>query len=383
MNFKIYTNFNLNLDDIKTLNLLYLPLIGDDSLTLYTFLHSLIDRMSLEGSFFQKEEILDLLGYKSIKFNKSLAKLEGINLVRTFVKEDYEVVFLLAPFTPKNFLKDTVLGHLLEERIGEENYKKLLELFIIPTPDLKDYKEITKTFGEVFSESHNIKYDKISDNIYGRRPNRKSLINNTDFDFDLFISKIDLNHLKDGLTDEFRKQIESTSLVYSFNLEQMTNLFNDSVDKNGYYNYDLFKKKVQSLYNFLHKKVNSKLSNDDMVNKLDNMNAVTLVKSLMGDNYPNLVLQKVNDLYININLPRGLINLMIILVYAQKENIPAISYFEKMASSWQNDGIYTTEDAVNKYVKGQLKTKSKKNNKDIELEDWQIAGMEDIMKGFR
>ena len=153
MNFKIYTNFNLNLDDIKTLNLLYLPLIGDDSLTLYTFLHSLIDRMSLEGSFFQKEEILDLLGYKSIKFNKSLAKLEGINLVRTFVKEDYEVVFLLAPFTPKNFLKDTVLGHLLEERIGEENYKKLLELFIIPTPDLKDYKEITKTFGEVFSES--------------------------------------------------------------------------------------------------------------------------------------------------------------------------------------------------------------------------------------
>lgn len=383
MNFKIYTNFNLNLDDIKTLNLLYLPLIGDDSLTLYTFLHSLIDRMSLEGSFFQKEEILDLLGYKSIKFNKSLAKLEGINLVRTFVKEDYEVVFLLAPFTPKNFLKDTVLGHLLEERIGEENYKKLLELFIIPTPDLKDYKEITKTFGEVFSESHNIKYDKISDNIYGRRPNRKSLINNTDFDFDLFISKIDLNHLKDGLTDEFRKQIESTSLVYSFNLEQMTNLFNDSVDKNGYYNYDLFKKKVQSLYNFLHKKVNSKLSNDDMVNKLDNMNAVTLVKSLMGDNYPNLVLQKVNDLYININLPRGIINLMIILVYAQKENIPAISYFEKMASSWQNDGIYTTEDAVNKYVKGQLKTKSKKNNKDIELEDWQIAGMEDIMKGFR
>lgn len=383
MNFKIYTNFNLNLDDIKTLNLLYLPLIGDDSLTLYTFLHSLIDRMSLEGSFFQKEEILDLLGYKSIKFNKSLAKLEGINLVRTFVKEDYEVVFLLAPFTPKNFLKDTVLGHLLEERIGEENYKKLLELFIIPTPDLKDYKEITKTFGEVFSESHNIKYDKISDNIYGRRPNRKSLINNTDFDFDLFISKIDLNHLKDGLTDEFRKQIESTSLVYNFNLEQMTNLFNDSVDKNGYYNYDLFKKKVQSLYNFLHKKVNSKLSNDDMVNKLDNMNAVTLVKSLMGDNYPNLVLQKVNDLYININLPRGIINLMIILVYAQKENIPAISYFEKMASSWQNDGIYTTEDAVNKYVKGQLKTKSKKNNKDIELEDWQIAGMEDIMKGFR
>lgn len=383
MNFKIYTNFNLNLDDIKTLNLLYLPLIGDDSLTLYTFLHSLIDRMSLEGSFFQKEEILDLLGYKSIKFNKSLAKLEGINLVRTFVKEDYEVVFLLAPFTPKNFLKDTVLGHLLEERIGEENYKKLLELFIIPTPDLKDYKEITKTFGEVFSESHNIKYDKISDNIYGRRPNRKSLINNTDFDFDLFISKIDLNHLKDGLTDEFRKQIESTSLVYSFNLEQMTNLFNDSVDKNGYYNYDLFKKKVQSLYNFLHKKVNSKLSNDDMVNKLDNMNAVTLVKSLMGDNYPNLVLQKVNDLYININLPRGLINLMIILVYAQKENIPAISYFEKMALSWQNDGIYTTEDAVNKYVKRQLKTKSKKSNKDIELEDWQIAGMEDIMKGFR
>lgn len=385
MELKVYTNFNLSLDDIKTLNLLYLPLIGDDAITLYTFLHNILDKKSLADNFLSQDEILDLLGYKLIKFNKALEKLEGIGLVRTFVSDDSTLILLLTPYTAKNFLKDTPLGHLLEAKIGEVSFKKIVKSFEIPPLNLKEYKETTKSFGEVFKDLE-FQSNKVEENIYGRRPNHRSLVSSSDFDYDLFLSKIDTNLISSDKEPNFKKEMESTSFVYNFSLEQMVNLFNDSIDKDGHFSSNLFKKKAQSLSNFLNKKQVAKPFEDekDEVAALEKLDAKTLLASLVGKDYPNILLQKVNELYINLNMPRGVINLMIILVYSQKETIPALSYFEKMAKSWQNEGVYTTEDAVNKFISDNASAKlpKKKAKKDFELEDWQIKGMEEIMKGF-
>lgn len=384
MDIKIYTNFNLNIDDIRTLGILYLPLIGDDAYALYTFMHSILDKTNLKSETFTKEEILDILGYKTTAFNKALAKLEALNLVRTFMKEDLMLILLLTPFTPKNFLKDTILGSYLEAKVGSTNFNKIVELFKIPPIDLKEYKEITKTFAEVFGDER-VKFNKVDLNITGRRPNHKNLISN--FDFDLFVSKIDVDLIKEGIDEDFKKKIESTCFVYGYNLEQMTNLFNDSI-KDGFFNFDLFKKKAQSLYNFLNKNnenIISENKENDLANKLDNMTPISLLESLIGKDYPTILLQKINELYINIDMPKGVINMMIIDVYSQKETIPSLSYFQKMASSWQNYGILTTYDAVLKFMQTkEINNKTKKSNhkKDIELEDWQIAGMANIMKGF-
>ena len=148
---------------------------------------------------------------------------------------------------------------------------------------------------------------------------------------------------------------------------------------------DILKKKAQSLYNFLYKTKETVVNKEDdiilKVENLEKMSAQSLLQELMGPNYPVMLLQKINELYNNINMSHGLVNLMIIKVYASKGSIPALSYFEKMAKSWQDNGIFTTYDAIEKMNKPKTSPR-KKNSKDINLEDWQIAGMEEIMKGF-
>ncbi len=383
---KVYSNFSLNTEDIKILNLLYLPLLGDEAITLYSFLHTLLNRVSLESEALERDNLLNFLGWKLMKFNKALAKLEGINLARTFVKEDMTIIILLAPFTPKNFLKDTILGSYLENKIGKETFAKIVDAFKIPPLDLKDFKEVTHNFGDVFKEELNYDYQRPEENIVGRRPNHRNLTNGSDFDIDLFISKIDTNLVNGGIDEDFKKKITTTSFVYGYTLEQMVNLFHDSIDKNNYFSYDILKKKAQSLYNFLYKTKETVVNKEDdiilKVENLEKMSAQSLLQELMGPNYPVMLLQKINELYNNINMSHGLVNLMIIKVYASKGSIPALSYFEKMAKSWQDNGIFTTYDAIEKMNKPKTSPR-KKNSKDINLEDWQIAGMEEIMKGFK
>lgn len=383
---KFYSNFSLNNEDIRTINLLYLPLIGFESTTLYSFLHTILNKVTLESEIIDKPNLVNLLGLKVNTFNQALAKLEGINLARTFTSADLTIVILLPPFTPKNFLKDTILGSYLYQIVGENWFNKLVKQFSIPPLDLKDYKEITRTFGEVFKEEINENYFKVDENISGRRPNHRNLTSNSDFDMDLFLSKIDITNLKDGITDDFKKKITSICFVYNFSLEQMTNLFYDSIKDDGYFSYDILKKKAQSLYNFLHKfkepvKNNSK--EEKIAEALDNLKPEALLESLIGENFPTILLQKINELYNNINLSPGLINLMIIKIYASKKSIPALSYFEKVAKSWQDNGIFTTYDAIVKNVYKENKPKRKNKVDDIKLEDWQIEGMEEIMKGFK
>lgn len=384
---KIYSNFSLNLDDLRTLNLLYLPLISSEATSLYIFLHNLLDRTSLTSQDLENEELLNLLGINESKFNKLLSKLEGINLARTFIKDDKTIIILLAPFTPKNFLKDTVLGSYLEAKIGKVLFDKLVALFIIPPLDLKEYKEISHNFSEVFNEEILSDYRKPKENISGRRPNHKSINNGTNFDFDLFVSKIDENLIKEGINEDFKKKISSLSLTYGYNLEQMVNLFNDSIDKSNYFSYDLLKKKALTLYNFLHKEdkvsLNKESKEEVLANQLDNISVDELLSNIIGKSYPNALVSKINDIYIALDLPRGLINLMIIKIYMSKGSIPAVSYFTKMAKSWQDSGIFTTYDAVYKMFNKEDKKVNKKNQKDITLEDWQIEGMNEIMKGFR
>jgi replication initiation and membrane attachment protein len=56
------------------------------------------------------------------------------------------------------------------------------------------------------------------------------------------------------------------------------------------------------------------------------------------------------SVYANIDLPRGVLNSMIVKVVKQNGGeMPAFNYFKKVSQSWIKDGIFTTDDAI-KYV---------------------------------
>ena len=82
--FKINNKCQLNSEDISSLTLLYLPLIGLDSFALYQGLTSL----EAKKEYFIKK-LVNITGISTLKdLTKAFDKLEGIGLVKTYYKKD-------------------------------------------------------------------------------------------------------------------------------------------------------------------------------------------------------------------------------------------------------------------------------------------------------
>lgn len=392
----IYSRFSINNDDLNCLFLLYMPLIGNDAISLYLFWHSLLERSTVKSEKVNDENILELLGWRLKKYDEAKAKLEGLNLIRSYQNEKDNIIILLAPMTAKNFLSDSNLGYYLASKVGEETYLKLVEKFKIPTIDLTGYQNVTKSFDEVFKTAVITNNCTPNVNILGRKPNKGSVVSNFDFDMDLFLSRIQKEFLPDGVTADFKKRILSIAYVYGFSLEQMVNLFNDSVNKNGNFEFDTFKRKAGNLFTYLTNNTGPELliksDENDNVAKFDNLTAQDLLIQIVGSSdFPSVYLKKIAELYEKISMPRGVINVMIAYLYSEKQTIPAVSYFQKMADSWQEKGIVSTSLALTYIESGNYPNenlasyrgrKKKTNVPDIELEDWQKEGIDNIMKEF-
>ena len=392
-NLIITSRFNLSNDDLNCLNLLYLPLIGSEATFLYTFLHSLLNKNDLVCDKLSVDDLLEILGWRLKKYRDAISKLEAINLINTYNKEEEIIILLLAPLTPKNFLSDSNYGTYLNGQVREEIYEFLASKFILKPLSLEGFKNVSKTFDEVF------KYEvyegvKSDNNLYlGKKPNKGSIINNYNFDIDLFLENINKEYLPEIISNDLKKKIIAVAYAYGFLLEQMVNLYNDSITENKEFNFELFKKNAAKLYTYLTNKKHPTLEvkeDDDVILFLDNVSAEELLNNLIdGDYLEAPYLKKVLELYENLNLPRGVINAMIMYVYNEKGNIPTLNYFKKVADSWFDKGILTTSDALKFMLQGEVKEesvsyKSKKNKKvdQSKLEDWQKDYFENMMKEF-
>ena len=142
--FKINQNVQLNNEDIKSLSLLYLPLMGIDSFAIYSIFSSL-DKET-EYSF---KNIIDLSTIKTLKsLNNGLDKLEGLGLLKTYFNEEKGYIFeLIPPLTEKEFIHEEVLMSLLESEIGSIEIEKIKSRY---KPVSKQFKNISKSFQDVY-----------------------------------------------------------------------------------------------------------------------------------------------------------------------------------------------------------------------------------------
>ena len=82
---------------------------------------------------------------------------------------------------------------------------------------------------------------------------------------------------------------------------------------------------------------------------LENTPVDTLLEDTIPD-YPEKYLQTVNDIYAGIELPRGVLNCMILKVLKDKGGeLPNLNYFKRVSESWVKEKIFSTEDAI-RYV---------------------------------
>ena len=112
---------------------------------------------------------------------------------------------------------------------------------------------------------------------------------------------------------------------------------------------------------------------EDLISYLETVSPKDFLEDLCP-NFPDTYMDTILQVYSNIDLPRGVLNAMIVKVVKQNSgNMPAFLYFKKVSQTWIKDGIFKTDDAV-KYVTEYIEDeKVKPENKQLdELEGVEI-----------
>ena len=232
-------------------------------------------------------------------------------------------------------------------------------------------------------------------------PKKARTINfkDSNFDFDLFLSKIDTTFVDDLNSIEFKNLIVNASSVYNISLQDMVSIYNQSIGSNYKFSNKLFKERTRLYYNMnktettvpVLKTNNEKES--DLYQLFDELTPQEILNKFdINDGYN---LRHINDVYAAI--PFDDINITKLMVYntlayKKKNNeevkVPSANYFVTMFNAMKDHKVNTFEDA-NKFLVQYDYDHSKNSNnnyknktKEKVTTDWADESLKRILKGF-
>lgn len=377
--FKINNKCKLNSEDMSTLTLLYLPLIGLDSFGLYCSLTSL--EPNNPNTF---KRLIDLVNLKTItNLNKALDKLQGIGLLKVYYKNNEDYIFeLIRPINEKTFISEESLVALLKTQIGNDEVQKIKDKYkAIP----KAYKDITKTMNEVYDISYTN-----DQTIFNNLLSDEIVINNDEFNYFLFKELVDTNFItEEALNDkELKRMVIRLSFIYKLNEEDLKDVLYKSITYDKRCDYPSLSKYARMRFQEKYKIDTPKLvssgtdnyiegSDDDKIitlcNKLELLSPSEVLEDLGGSIPSSADLKIAEELAKNTNLSNGAINFLLMLVNNEKNGeLPQYSYFSKIAANWQRAKVKTAYDAYNYIEKRNQGKKDQdiKKKKEIKTPSW-------------
>lgn len=374
--------------DRNLLIMLYQPIIGSNSISLYLTLWSYLDKLELMSSEWTHHHLMSSLKLKLDDIIVAREMLEGIGLVKTYVKEKDNtktyIYELYSPMSAYEFLTNPILSTLLFNNIGKLEYEKTIKYFKRVDIDLNDYKDITNSFSDVFDITNQTNYDIISDDI--KRSNKRKL---------QLISKIDLNDLFSlipnellnykKISKEIKDLIYELSFVYNLDNNSLSEILLNSIDEKKMIDKDLLRDNARKYYQFENKgnlpniiykdTPNHEIKNDSLESKQIYAFKTTspyefLVSKLNGGKPTKSELMLIEHLIVDLKLNPDVVNVLIDFVLRINNNKLTKAYVEAIASQWKMSKIETVEDAMefarNEYSKRNRKVK-KNTSKNVEI----------------
>ena len=203
--------------DVESLSFLYLPILGYKGLGLYLSLNGL----SSLGEEMPLARLLSELGASKGEFLSLLSPLEGLSLARTYRKGSLHEIRLLPPASPRDFLRNPVLGGNLVLSRGKERARKARDHFL-PPPVHEGMEEISEDYGSAFLKDAPLSYDPSLGHIPSDRPHVRA-----PFDEPRFFKA-----LKESLpesdpslfSEEERKNLGRLMALYSLDEETLARL---------------------------------------------------------------------------------------------------------------------------------------------------------------
>ncbi|MBR2834076.1 MAG: DnaD domain protein [Bacilli bacterium] len=406
----VKNNTILSNENRNVLFKLYQPIIGSVAINLYLTLWSDLDSLNIISEENTHHNLMVKMRVKLEEIIASREKLEGIGLLKVYLKKDnvnnyiYE---LYSPLEPKLFLENPLLSVTLQNIIGKREYKKIIKFFSVPKVDLKEYKDITLSFSDTFDVDSSMM---VSDNITNIRA-----VNQVDI---IVSSKIDLNSVFSLIPEDFlnmklvNKEVKSLiyklAFIYNLNEVELAELIRNSADEKGAINKDLLRKNCSNYYTFEHsdrmpsliyknqpeylrKKDGDASNRSKMIYIFETTSPYDfLVGRNKGIKPSKADLSLLETLLIDYELTPGVVNVLIDYVLKINNNKLTKNYCLAIAAQWKRSNIKTVEEAMKICIKENKSKKEVKAKKSIKKEvkpEWydkkieeDVASEEDIKK---
>lgn len=365
-NYLVINKTNLNENDRKILNMLYQPIIGFEPISLYFTLWSDLDKCNIMSGEYTHHHLMSNMKLKLDDITDARKKLEAIGLLKTYVKEDNIKSFVYELYTPLNeydFLNHPILSVVLYNNVGEKEYSKLVNYFKTPNINLKEYKDVTTSFNDVFELKPLTSIETLLTDIRRKETNDLNITSN--FDFNMLSESLGKMCTEKTLNKEIKDLITKLALVYNIDAIHMANIIRGIINESGLINKEELRKKTKEYYQFEENGRLPSLVTRTQPEYLRNPYGDTSKKAKMiftfettsphdfltskynGSAPNNRDLRLLESLIIDHELNPGVINVLIDYVLKVNNQKLNKEFIETIAGQWKRLNIKTVEEAMN------------------------------------
>ena len=419
----VYNKGLITNEKIKILTNLYQPIIGFGAVSLYLTLFNDLKIKDLESEEYSHHHLMTMMQLKLESIKEAREKLEGIGLLKTYLKEgeiNSYIYLLFSPLSAFEFFNHPILNIVLYNNIGDHEYKKLQSKYKIPKISFKDYQDITTPFDDVYTSNTNTNL--LFDNVDIQNDKKLSLAIKSNFDMDLLISSIPKRLYSNRcFTEEIQELIINLAYIYKIDNLNMQGLVRNSLNERGLIDKNELQKNARNYYQFenngrlptlIYNKqpeyLKTPLGDDSKLAKMiymfENTSPYDFLRKSYGNIEPtNRDKKLIENLMLEQKLNPGVINVLIDYVLKINNQKLNKDYVETIVGQWKRLSVETVVDAMEvckkehkklrkTFFKNEYKSSSKtqddvKNlplwfDKKIEKETGDLEELNEVLKDF-
>jgi len=369
--------------DRKIMTLLYQPLIGSKSFSLYMTLWGELEQNRIWSVETTHHSLMTLMQSNLREIYHERIKLEGLGLLKTYLDEidgvKRYVYELQTPIRPNEFFQDGVLNIYLYNRVGRNKFLQLKRFFSDDQME-EGMKEITKSFDDVFDSVRSAEMmgrvnKETMDDLtlenereYLQSDSRSKLeISDASFDFDLFFSGLsDALISPKAFTPPIKEVIKKLSYLYGIGAVDMKNVAMSSLDQDDMIDVELLRKSARDWYQFqvgdelpnlvdkkqpltLRSKLNKKQlsKEEELMVQLETISPRQFLTDVAGGVPPAVGdLQIIEEVMVQQKLEPGVVNVLIYYVMLKTDMKLTRAYVQKIASHWTRKQVKTVKEAM-------------------------------------
>ena len=338
---------HLSSEQRQSLNLLYGPLMGKNSICLYEFLGSIQNLVELE-------DVYLLLNMNASQFDIARNRLEQYHLIETYVHEGDMLILLYAPLLPDSFLCHETYSRLYLASVGAKCFDKVKAMLYKDKTVSSSYTKVESPLDvsilDSWNESKEIAFEKVKPTIKQKY----------DFDFATLFKGMDRIFPVRLRTSENLDRIVEMAKIYGIDAKDMRKYVQRSTNPSTHV-FDLEKLKDMVMRNRKVMEVSKDPYKMSPVKFLQNkQNGIPVVKSDQA---------LIERLCKEFQFPIEVVNTLIEYTLQQTNQQFSRNYVEKVAASWVRLGVDSRKKALDIINQSSLENKRDKKAEKVVLDD--------------